>query len=395
MIACLLLPCFSAEVMRRVHHLPVEIPLVVFSSGGKVSACSENAERKGIVPGLSRAQVHWYCPEARLVDADEDALQRAEQQVLETCAFFTPRVEMAPGGQVHAFYLDLERLAPPEAHNLAGMLRSRLQTTLDWEGQIGLAGGKFPAFAFASGLALGEVRYLPPEVIQESLASLPLNLLPLGTNMARRLNLLGITTLGAFAGLPSSAVLAQFGKAGVHLHQLAQGIDPRPVVPFKPEIITRARATIEQGVSDRWVLEQLLGQVVTRLVHRLRELGSMGQTLHLSLNLESDGSLKAHLTLRRAASGRTALTQGATRLLNRLSPRAPVVALELSIADLLPFAGQQLPLWGDQPPPRERLRERLEALLTRPDAPTCLYFTPLNPTASRLECRYQAERVAS
>ncbi len=397
LISCLLLPTFGVEVMGRAAGFSSDAPVIILSDtpGRKVVAYSERAAHKGITLGLTRAQALWYCPEAHCLSEDESLLEQAERDVLRICARFTPRVEAAPDGQAHTFYLDWEDLAPAEGERLSRMLLSQVQTELGFRAQLALTQGKFPAYALAAGSTSGEVRYMAPENIRQALAPLPLELLPLSRSMARRLSLLGFTTIGALAALPSSAVLAQFGKVGRDCHRLALGSDPRPVIPFRAEVITRARMNLEQGVSDRWVLEQLLGQMVTRLVHRLRELGSMGQTLHLSLTLEGQKALKASLTLRRAASGRSPLTQSATRLLNRLEPPAPVVGIELAIADLLPFAGQQLPLWADQPSPREQLRARLETLMTRPGAPLCVYFNPVQPDAPRLERRYRAEHALS
>jgi protein ImuB len=41
----------------------------------------------------------------------------------------------------------------------------------------------------------------------------------------------GVTTIGEFAALPAAALSARLGSAGVAIHRLARGIDPRPLVP--------------------------------------------------------------------------------------------------------------------------------------------------------------------
>ena len=60
------------------------------------------------------------------------------------------------------------------------------------------------------------------------LSSLPLTALPdPPIELARRLHLFGITTLGGFAELPHAAVVMQFGAECGFFHDLARGIDPR------------------------------------------------------------------------------------------------------------------------------------------------------------------------
>ena len=65
----------------------------------------------------------------------------------------------------------------------------------------------------------------------------------------------------------------------------------------------------------------------------------------------------------------------------------------VTLADLMPFSGQQLELFPDQPRPRERLQQRLSGMLTRPDAAPCYWITTQDPVARRIEQRYGLERV--
>ena len=112
--------------------------------------------------------------------------------------------------------------------------------------------------------------------------------------------------------------------------------------------------------------------------------------------LERCGALRYHgstRTLRQPVSSSRYLTEALLRLLTRISVQTGICGLVVTLADLMPFAGQQLELFPDQPKPRERLQQRLSSLLTRSDAPECYWITTQDPAARRIEHRYGRERV--
>ncbi|HUG95157.1 MAG TPA: hypothetical protein VMK30_03345, partial [Pleomorphomonadaceae bacterium] len=64
---------------------------------------------------------------------------------------------------------------------------------------------------------------LPAGEGRATLAPMPIGLLPAEPAIRDRFSLFGLTNLGQLAGLPRSAVAAQFGPAGERLHALARG----------------------------------------------------------------------------------------------------------------------------------------------------------------------------
>jgi hypothetical protein len=71
----------------------------------------------------------------------------------------------------------------------------------------------------------------PPGEGRTTLAPLTIGLLPAEPAIRDRFSLFGLTTMGQLAGLPRSAVAAQFGAEGERLQALARGEDSRPLVP--------------------------------------------------------------------------------------------------------------------------------------------------------------------
>ena len=192
----------------------------------------------------------------------------AHERLLDLLWRFSDRVEPDPdpaGAISAAYYLDFGSLRLADTLQLCRQLQAEVQGELGLTGRVGLAGSKFPArvAALTSSEPVGEV---PAGTEGDFLASLPVRLLALDAEQAHRLALLGIHTLGQLAALPRSAMLAQLGPNGPLLHDLASGIDPRPLVPQRQPRQVTVFHEFEPPVEDRQILlatlEHLAGQLV-------------------------------------------------------------------------------------------------------------------------------------
>ncbi len=406
MIVCLLLPYAAAALVRREHRIEDSVPLM-FHAGQQVTATCAAASSSGVRPGMSLRQARWLCPSAQVLPANRPLLRQTLDEVIGTLGQFTHRVEadgssvmpsrstapVADGRQSLLFYVDLERLALDDSVHLAQQMGATVRQATGLDSACGLAVGKSPAYAAASGVRPGHVRVIAPGEEAAFLAPLPITLLPLSPEHNRRLQLLGLETIGALADLSASALLAQCGKAGTLLHHLSRGMDFRRVVPTEPQVVERVTREFEMPISDRQVLDALLRSVATELSIRLQASGWMGRTLVLTFGLEDSTLLRQQTRLRTPASSSRFLAETLRRLAERISFSAGVCRLVVTVADLVPFAGQQLELFPDQPKPREQLQQRLKTLLARPDAPDFFWVTPQDVAARRIEHRYRFEHV--
>jgi protein ImuB len=95
----------------------------------------------------------------------------------------------------------------------------------------------------------------------------------------------GLRTLGDVAALPSDAVASRLGRQGVKWQRLAQGADPRPLLPDVPE------ERFEQAIDLEWPIEGLeplsfvLGRLMEPLSAHLERRGRGAAVLHVRLHL--------------------------------------------------------------------------------------------------------------
>jgi DNA polymerase-4 len=330
---CLRLPYFAAETTRRALSLSKRVPLALSGPKNIVATCA-HAVRQGIRVGLTPRQAAYLCPEAQIVPADEAITHRAIESMRLRLAAFTDYVEAkAELGDVHqaaVFYADLGRLCPAEATQLAQKMGEAVAQESGLTASVGLADTLFVAYAAAVSTDPGEVKIVQPGEAAAFLAPLPVRLLPLEAEMGRRLAVLGLTTLGGLAALEPGAVLAQFGKAGLWLYQMARGYDRRRVAYFSRETPLRATCAFETGVGARDMLESTLRGVVNRLAGRLEKRGSMARTIGFSLRLEGGTTVARRVTLREPASRASPLAGALLRAFGQMKIPAPVTGFSRS-----------------------------------------------------------------
>jgi nucleotidyltransferase/DNA polymerase involved in DNA repair len=204
-----------------------------------------------------------------------------------------------------------------------------------------------------------------------ALTGLPLTLLPADVATRQRFILFGLTTMGELAGLPRSAVGAQFGVIGERLQQLARGEDPRPLNPRRrPERLV-TRATFEPPLEGIGAAALTLRRLCAELCDQLRARHLAPGRATVALQLEDAPQLSVEQTFPEPALepdwiARLLLsrTEAAGRL--RMAEEEPrVVGIGLAFDRLADPASRQLPAFEAQAGRWEELRWSLERMRAR------------------------------
>jgi DNA polymerase IV len=407
MIAAVRLSYFAVSVFRRDYGLSRDAPLVIIRRGVVFASCALSAKH-GIYPGMTRRQVEVILPEARVMQDEEERRRTALEGILNTLAQFTPLVEhdtdkrkrktprltRGDGEQSALFLLDWERLIAAQALYLTEQVGKTIWTEHRITAALGLANSPFPAYAASVCAHPAEVVSVPHNGERDFLEPLPITLLRADEELHRRLRLLGITTLGQFAALPSHTILNQFGKSGYTLYGLAGGRDSRRIIPHTFSVVEHVTRQLDDPLGKRDMLEALIRAMAVELSARLQSKGAMGRTLTLKLHLENRQVRETTRTLKRAISGTAYLIGEALRLSARFkSLRYGVSSIELAVSDLVPFAGYQLELFSHRTGGRERLNAAIGDLVLRYDAEHFKRIAPINTDARRIEGRYTLHSV--
>ena len=200
-----------------------------------------------------------------------------------------------------------------------------------------------------------------PDEDRTYLAGQPVDRLPLDERALGHLRMLGIGTIGAFAGLPANAVRTRYGTEGALAWRLAHGEDPQPLTGRTQPIVLREAIDFEweEHNVDRltFALQALAQRLATRLARRglmAQQVGSRieradGTVQQFSLDLpEPSGSAAS---LRDAARWRLEAWAGIaqTEAVQEIPLHRPgVVRIGLDVQQLVPGAGTQRSLLGNR-----------------------------------------------
>ena len=234
----------------------------------RVVASTPAARDAGVVRGLRRREAQARCPEVAVFDLDPARDARAFEPIVAAIERFTPLVEITRPGVV-AF----ATRGPSRYHGgdvvLAELIEAAVDRVLNDRGEVrvGTADGPFAA-AIAARAGRVEQRWVAPGGSPDFLAPLPVGLLD-RPELVDVLERLGLHTLGRFAGLPRSDVLARFGPDGAAAHRVASGLDERPPdarpVPLSFTVATELDPPVERVDQAAFVAKSLADELGARL----------------------------------------------------------------------------------------------------------------------------------
>jgi DNA polymerase-4 len=251
-------------------------PVIVGHDGprGVVAAASYEARQFGVRSAMPSATARRLCPGAIFVPADFTAYSEASARVFAVMRSYTPVIEPL---SLDEAYLDLSgnREARGRPKAVGQRIKAEVrEATGGLTASVGVATSKVVAKVASDLRKPDGLVVVLPGTEPAFLAPLPLRVLPgLGPATERRLDGLGLRTVGDIAAIPVEVLTARVGSSGVALKALAIGDDPRPVtIPGLPKSISR-EVTFERDVLDPQSLRRTvrgLAQDVTQSVRRQR-----------------------------------------------------------------------------------------------------------------------------
>src|SRR2546426_3373790 len=300
----------------------------------KLWQVSSLARHAGVKPGMTVSQAIGLCSSLRLIEPDPVHYDERFANLLSALNEVSPVVESAELGLVYLGTDGLEGIfGAPE--KIVAAIRRTVGRSDGRTVRVGWGKGKFVAWVAASRSKPDAAVIVPLGGEREFLASQPISVLPLDSDIHRRLRQLGIRTLGALAALPEEAVTAQFGAMGRHLWRLAAGRIAEPVAGrVAPEPIVAA-LTFFTPVGERELLVHSLDQLIARALKHPRRIGWRVHAVRLRADLEGSSSWLAAILLKDPTADAERI---AAPLKTRLEQSPPTGAVERLVLEFTAFA---------------------------------------------------------
>jgi DNA polymerase-4 len=239
---------FYASVEQRDDPALRGKPVVVAWKGARSVVCAASYEARvfGVRSAMPALRAARLCPEAVFVPPDFTRYRAASQA---TRAIFRRHTDLVEPLSLDEAYLDVttNKLGLPTATAVAKAIRAQIREELHLTASAGVAPNKFLA-KLASDLRKPDgLCVIQPDAVDAILVGLPVGRIPgVGKVTDAQLAALGIRTIGDLRAHAAGALERRFGRYGRRLHELARGIDERPVEPDQPTQSISAEDTFEQ-----------------------------------------------------------------------------------------------------------------------------------------------------
>ena len=274
-------------------------PVIVGAGGrGVVLSATYEARAFGVRSAMPMHRARQLCPHAVVVHPDSAAYSVASAGVMAVFRSVTPLVE--PLSLDEAF-LDVSgarrRLGRPRW--IGEWIRARIADEQGITCSVGVAETKFLAKLASSRCKPDGLLVVPAGGGRQFLHPLPVGALwGVGVRTAEQLESAGLRTVGDLAALPLPALERVVGEGtAAHLHALADGSDPRRVVPDEPEKSVGAEETFGADVADRAVIHRELLRLAERTAARLRAAGQVGRTVGIKVRFADFATITRARTL--------------------------------------------------------------------------------------------------
>ena len=289
---------YASVELRRRPELRGRPVIVGGGRRGVVLSATYEARAFGVRSAMPMGRAVRLCPEAVVVAPDMRRYAVASAGVMAVFRSVTPLVE--PLSLDEAF-LDVSgagrRLGRPGW--IGEWIRARIADEQGITCSVGVAPTKFVAKLASSRCKPDGLLVVPVDGVRQFLHPLPVGALwGVGERTAAQLAGLGLRTVGDLAALPLPALARALGDGvAAHLHALAHGEDPRPVVPDEPDRSIGAEETFEVDVDDHAVIHRELLRLAEKTAGRLRASGQAGRTVSLKIRFADFSTLTRARTL--------------------------------------------------------------------------------------------------
>jgi len=253
---------------------------------GVVAGCSYEARKFGVHSAQPISRAYRLCPQAVYLRPDFALYEEVSARIMDVLRSFSGKLEVM--GLDEAFVDVSDNVTDfDQAAQLARKIKDEIKAREGLTCSIGVAPNKAIAKIASDYQKPDGITVVTPEEATLFLRSLPVSRISgVGKKTAEILTKVGVKTIGDLASLPAGRVVDLFGKWGIRLWEIANGVDETPVVTSYEIKSISNETTFEEDVGDRAVvietLDKLAKDVHARAVHE----GFMWRTIGIKLRFE-------------------------------------------------------------------------------------------------------------
>lgn len=311
---------------------------------GAVASCSYEARRFGIHSGMSFRAARALCPEAVFVKTHFGLYEEFSEKVIGLLRSFADLLEVA---SIDEAYLDCtkksEHYSSPQ--ELGAEIKRTIKEKLGLNCSVGIAPTKACAKIASDYVKPDGLTIVSPGELKKFLGPLEVSRVAgIGPKTQAKLEQMGIRTLGQLASTPSYRLTDKFGKVGLWMWRVANGLDDERVIESEEYKSLSTEHTLESETTEFAVLEGALQEMAASLHARMSELGAVYRTVGIKLVYSDFRVTVRDYSYPDYRSDLGSLAHAALLLLERARPSVPVRKLGLRVSKLFRIDPQQMRL---------------------------------------------------
>ena len=289
---------YAAVELRRRPDLRGRPVIVGGSPRGVVLSATYEARAFGVRSGMPSSRARRLAPTAVFLPPEFSGYAAVSKAVGEVFQSVTPVVEAA---SIDEAYLDVT--GSVRMFGSAVAIGEQIRAVVADEQQItcsvGIGPTKFVAKMASKAAKPDGLVEVAADRVADFLHPQPVQAMwGVGEPTARKLNGLGITTVGDLAHTTRSTLRTVFGPhAGGMLIELAWGRDFRRVTPAEPEHSVGSQETFARDTDRPEVVKRELLRMADRTARRMRKQGFLGRTISISVRFADFRDLTRSATM--------------------------------------------------------------------------------------------------
>ena len=294
---------FFASVEQKVDPSLRGKPVMVcggLNTRTVVAAASYEAREYGVHAGMSLAVARVKCPGGIFIEGDPQKYIYTSIRLNDVYREFTHLVEEF---SIDESFLDVADVADRYGGvvELARQLKARVFERFGLTCSVGIGPNKILAKTASKLEKPDGLTVLAREDIPTRFQSLPVGkLYGVGEETAKKLEILGVRTIGQLARIPVPALKKVFGVIGELLHDAANGIDESPVLTAEEQPPAKSignEYTFQSDTRDDEVIHSVLLGLCSKVARRLRKGGHAGRTVTLKVRFADFNTISRGRTL--------------------------------------------------------------------------------------------------
>lgn len=355
--------CFYASVECALNPALKGKPVAVSGNPEKrhgiILAKSEEAKKFGVKTGEAIWQAKKKCPQLITLPPNFSKYVEYSKSVKEIYYKYTDMVESFGLDEAWLDVTGSTRLFG-NGYKIAQKIRSRIKKELDITVSIGVSYNKIFAKLGSDYKKPDAVTLINKNNYKHMVWSLPAeDLLYVGSATKKKLNSLGIFTIGQIANTPVDILKKNLGKWGQMLHSFANGNDTSTVALYgetSPVKSIGNSTTSPRDLKDITDVKIIMGVLADSVARRMREQGLSCMLVSITVR---DNSLCSFTRQKKLLSytdiTSEILSTGLALFKESYSWKKPIRSLGLSVSELTcKDSGTQLSLFEDN---KKRLRQ--------------------------------------